>query len=139
MPDFPFALLSLSLSPLLSDMVTGMAFCGDLLISGAVSGKIRIYSMQALAKTVEIDAHARPIHALDVWPERGIFACGSEDSHVSLWTLPSQVDGQVRQLYIGEIPNALICGVQFNRACLQPTLSAVAYDSPQVHVLTFMH
>jgi hypothetical protein len=43
----------------------------------------------------------------------------------------------VRSLYYGEIANALICGVQFNRSCAQTTVSVVSYDSNALHVLTF--
>jgi hypothetical protein len=138
-----------------ADMITALAFTApDLLVSASVAGKVRLYAVGGagggLALAAEIDAHARPIHAMDVWADRCLLACGAEDCHVSVWTLPASAaeavalgasgggsGSAIRLRYMGAVTNALICGIAFNKICAQPTLSVAAYDCAHLNVLVF--
>lgn len=117
------------------DAVSSIAFSNNFLLVAFFSGRVRIYDTVAKSIVAEIQAHARPIFALDVFQEKGLFALGSEDTFVSVWTLPDPA-GKVSCLHCSDIKHSLICGIKFARNTDQLTLLATSYDWTHLNVLT---
>ena len=49
------------------------------------TGHVRIFDLVSCSQLVQISAHARWIHALEVHPNGALFATASEDTTIALW------------------------------------------------------
>lgn len=108
-----------------------LCFWNSTLIGGFTNGKILLFSTDSGAKTVEISAHARCINALDVAPKAGLLLSVSEDSTAAVWSLPTDSNPKVSQVFSTTILNSLLCGGKF----CDPRgtkFSLTAYDSAEV-------
>ena len=89
--------------------------CGHgLIVTADVTGRIRVYSLEKKALAVEICAHARTINAIDIHPTLPLVVAVSEDTYVSVWTLPTAAQPVVRNLLMGTPAPALLTGVAFS-------------------------
>jgi len=89
-------------------------------------GHIRIFHAIKNYLMVEIAAHSRWINAIQIHPDKPILACCAEDTHVTVWTLPTDKHPQVSSLLVQSPAPALLTGLRFASG---DTIAVTAYDS----------
>jgi len=98
------------------------------------NGVIRLFDINSKKIKVEISAHTRSINAIDIHPTKPMVVAVSEDSHISLWTLPTSTNKKVTNLLCASPTHALLSGVQFCGKD-KSLISVTSYDS---RALTFV-
>ena len=99
------------------------------MLAGYSTGHIRVFDVGTKALVVQINAHARWIHALEVHPvDPSYFASVSEDCNVGVWRLPDLESARVRQVAMHHAPDALLCGVAFCGSEKRDHVAVTAYD-----------
>jgi WD40 repeat protein len=104
-------------------------------VAGYSTGHIRMFDLAKKTLHVEVAAHTRMVSALCIHPTKPIVGTSSEDTFVSIWSLPSGATaGVANVLQISPAP-FLITGVQFigNNSSL---LASTAYDSRYVSMVS---
>jgi WD40 repeat protein len=104
------------------------------IITGFASGHLRFFEASTGRKLAEVAAHSRSISAIDVHPTRKQVASASEDSFLSVWTLPDSTLAPYNKL-TAELAQTLLTGVQYVGTDSNQ-IAVVAYDSRFVSVLT---
>jgi len=94
--------------------VTTIAIGHGYAVVGFSTGHIRIYSLDKHQLKVEITAHTRTINTIDMHPTQPMFATVSEDTFLSVWSLPTPKSSQVRKLHLQSVSSGLLTGVRFN-------------------------
>ncbi|PIK48806.1 putative WD repeat-containing protein 54 isoform X2 [Apostichopus japonicus] len=101
----------------------------QMVIAGYGSGHIRIFDAFKATMMVEVCAHARWIHAIDLAPDSGLLVSTSEDTFVRVWSiLKKQDDVHIQLEHTEKIQDTQLTGVQF----LDPngqSFSVSGYDS----------
>lgn len=98
------------------------------IVTSDVNGKIRMYSIEKKALAVEVCAHARIINAITIHPTQPMVAAVSEDTHLSVWTLPTVAQPAIRSLLMSSPAPALLTGVTFSGKNAE-TIVCTIYDS----------
>jgi len=98
------------------------------------NGILRLYDLNSKKLKVEIAAHTRSINAIDIHPTKPMVVAISEDSFISLWTLPTSSNKKVTNLLCVSPTHALLSGVQFCGKD-KSLISVTSYDS---RALTFV-
>jgi len=88
---------------------TSAAMWGDFELVGFADGHIVILSNGV--KKAEVGGHAKAITAMAAHPEKALLATVSEDTYVTVWSLP--VSGEVSVNTTTSVANSVLCGVQF--------------------------
>lgn len=92
------------------------------------TGHIWMVDVNAGALRVEVAAHSRSIQALHVHPTKPKVAVASEDTYVSIWSLPTAAGEQIENIASYSPNSSLLTGVVF----LEDRLCSTAYDSRYV-------
>jgi WD40 repeat protein len=108
--------------------ITSLACGHGLIVSADVTGRIRAYSIEKKSLAVEICAHARPINAIDLHPTLPIVVAVSEDTHLSVWTLPTPSQPVVKNILMFAPAPALLTGVKFSGKNAEHIVATI-YDS----------
>ncbi|PIK37781.1 putative WD repeat-containing protein 54 isoform X2 [Apostichopus japonicus] len=108
---------------------TSLVVYKQMVIAGYGSGHIRIFDAFKATMMVEVCAHARWIHAIDLAPDSGLLVSTSEDTFVRVWSiLKKQDDVHIQLEHTEKIQDTQLTGVQF----LDPngqSFSVSGYDS----------
>ena len=94
--------------------VTSIASGHGCIVTADVTGKLRVYSLEKRGLTVEICAHARIVNAVAVHPRLPMVVSVSEDTYLSVWSLPTAAQPAVRNLLMFSPAPALLTGVTFS-------------------------
>uniref|UniRef100_A0A0G4HPS0 WD repeat-containing protein 54 beta-propeller domain-containing protein n=1 Tax=Chromera velia CCMP2878 TaxID=1169474 RepID=A0A0G4HPS0_9ALVE len=118
------------------DVCSSLGVVGGFLFSSWGSGHVRIFREMSREKgSIEIAAHARWIHGMDV-REDGVFATAGEDSVVNVWKFESSPHAEEISLVgSGTVPDLLPTGC----ALMDPKgasceVAVSVYDSQEVFV-----
>jgi len=95
-------------TPGCTSVCIGHGFC----VAAFVSGHIRMYNIKKKQIQVEISAHTRCINGLDIHPTKHIVAAVSEDTFITVWTLPVK-ETKIKKLVCMSPHHSLLSGVQF--------------------------
>lgn len=112
---------------------TSVCLWNNLVVGGYGSGHIRIFSATTGKMMVEIAAHARWIHAIDIAQESGLVVSCSEDSFVKVWRLPHDGETDVKLIYSETVDDVQLVGVKF--CDKQGSMFAVTgYDLAEIRI-----
>lgn len=103
-------------------------------VGAFASGHLRYYSLSNNCLAIEITAHTRSISAVDIHKDKPLVVCASEDTFISVWTLPSSKDAHVRHILTESPAAGLLAGVKFT-AENQKFIVTTVYDSRALHLL----
>lgn len=103
------------------------------IVGGFASGHVRIFGLKENRIIAEICAHTRVINAVAMHPVHALFACCSEDTFVSVWSLPTgkKLDAGIANTMLVSPNSSLLTGVGF----VGNHVVCTAYDS---RYLSFM-
>lgn len=99
------------------------------LVSGDITGKLRVYGPQEFPLIVEVAAHSRAITALDSRDD--LIVSVSEDTFMNVWVLSNgggKMGARVKLASSQQVPNDLLVGVAFATSSGK-NLFTVAYDT----------
>jgi WD40 repeat protein len=114
--------------------VVSMSSGHGYLICSLSNGTLRFYSLKNYKLKVEVGSHTRPINAVDIHPNKPLVVAASEDSFISLWSLPTSTDKKVKNLLCVAPTHSLLTGVQFCGKD-KSLIAATSFDS---RALTFV-
>lgn len=115
--------------------VTALASGHGCVVASYATGQLRIYSAATRSLSVEIGAHTRAINGLEIHASRPIVMAASEDTFVSVWSLPTSAQPQIRQLMCESPVLGLLTGARFGGQN-QELIITTTYDS---RALAIMH
>lgn len=95
---------------------------GDHAVAGFGSGHIRMFGVANQSIECEVAAHTNTVNAVCIHPSKPVVACASDDTFVSVWSLPSSV----KCVFHISPSGSLLTGVAWNPA---GKLVCNAYDS----------
>lgn len=90
------------------------------------TGHIRLFNLSSLVMTVEVVAHTRCINAIQIHPDKPVVGAVSEDTFISVWSLPTDKSPRVTNLLMQSPAPALLTGLRFVAGDL---IAVTAYDS----------
>ena len=95
------------------------------------TGHVRIFDLVSCSLSVQIAAHARWIHAIEIHPNGTHFATAAEDTTINVWAF---YEGP-KVVHAATIPvtDALLCGLAFGGGVEKTHVCATAYDVAAVH------
>ena len=108
--------------------ITSIASRHGHIVTADCVGKLRVYSIASRSLVVDVCAHARVINAIDVHPTLPLVVAVSEDTYVSVWTLPTADQPVVRNVLMWSPAPALLTGVRFSGKNGE-NIVATIYDS----------
>ena len=106
------------------------------LAAAFTSGHVRLYDVNKRQLTVEIAAHTRAINALEIHATRPLLLAASEDTFVSVWTIPTAAAPNVQSLMAESPALGLLTGCRFGGGPNQEPFVTSVYDSRS---LALMH
>jgi len=105
------------------------------LAAAFASGHVRLYDIAKRQITVEIAAHTSSINALDIHATRPLLLAASEDTFVSVWSLPTDAAPSIKSLMVESPALGLLTGCRFGGANQELIITTI-YDS---RALAIMH
>nr|CAB3267712.1 WD repeat-containing protein 54-like [Phallusia mammillata] len=113
----------------------------DLVISGYLSGHLRIFNAASSTILCEIAAHVRAVSCLDCAnnsEEGSTVISGSEDSFVRVWKVSTNNTIEVSHEWCASIADSQVCGAKFIGKN-DSTFAVTAYDSKDIIVYNKSH
>ncbi len=104
------------------------------LVAGFASGHIRMFDLAKKGIVVEICAHTRAINAIDVHASKAIVLAAAEDTFVSVWSLPTATQPQVKSLSAESPVLGLITGCRFGGSHGE-LIVTTTYDSRSLAIM----
>ena len=108
--------------------ITSISSGHGLIVTADCTGHLRVHSVASRALVVDICAHAKVINAVDVHPGLPLVVAVSEDTYISVWTLPTAEQPVVRNVLMWSPAPALLTGVKFSGKNGE-NIVATIYDS----------
>jgi len=106
-----------------------------LVAAGLASGHIRLLDPVRKGLAVEVAAHTRAINALDMHPSKPLLLSAAEDTFVTVWSLPTAANPQVKNLSAESPALGLLTGARFGGQNHELIVTTI-YDSRS---LALMH
>jgi len=96
-------------APNIKDAISCLKAINDLLYVAYGSGHVRVFELSSGQLRLELQAHCRWIHAMDVNPSTNLVVTASEDCHVLMWDIN---DNKAELLDSHRIKDSIMTGVQ---------------------------